>query len=174
MPTLAPPRPATPAPTTPTTPRRITSTPLTPPAPTITPISPTPEPTEEPRPDPRRFAVEALFAGAPLAAYAAEMLAASDAAGIDWRLIPVIGVLESSGGRFACGGNAWGYASCGVTFATFEEGIGVVAATLARRPYAGLSTEARFCMWVSGGSCEGALAGGYLAKARPMLEELGR
>lgn len=171
MPTLAPPRPATPAPATP---RRITSTPLTPPTPTITPISPTPEPTEEPRPDHRRFAVEALLAGAPLAAYAAEMLAASDAAGIDWRLIPVIGVLESSGGRFACGGNAWGYASCGVSFATFEEGIEVVAGTLARRPYAGLSTEARLCMWVSGGSCGGALAAGYLAKARPMLEELGR
>ncbi len=64
MPTLAPPRPATPAPTTPTTPRRITSTPLTPPTPTITPISPTPEPTEEPRPDHRRFAVEALLPGA--------------------------------------------------------------------------------------------------------------
>ena len=76
MPTLAPPRPATPAPATP---RRITSTPLTPPTPTITPISPT-------RPDHRRFAVEALFAGAPLAAYAGEMLAAADAAGIDWRL----------------------------------------------------------------------------------------
>ena len=169
MPTLAPERPRTwPWPPA-ETPIRLT--PLTvPPAPQT--ITPAPRITPEPMPDGRLAAVEALLAGAPLAPFAGAMLAAADAEGIDWRLLPVIAVLESSGGRHACGGNAWGYASCAREFGTFDDGISVVTATLARAPYAGLSTEGRLCMWVSGGSCANALAAGYLANARPLLAGL--
>jgi hypothetical protein len=66
--------------------------------------------------DPRIVAVEDILQGRPLAPHAASMVAAADQHGIDWRLLPVISVLESQGGLTACGGNAWGYARCQVHF----------------------------------------------------------
>jgi hypothetical protein len=44
--------------------------------------------------------------------------------GIDWRLMPSIGVRESSGGKAACGYNAFGWGSCKLhNFHSYEEAI---------------------------------------------------
>ncbi|MEO9255157.1 MAG: hypothetical protein ABI305_06435 [Tepidiformaceae bacterium] len=121
----------------------------------------------------RANTVRGLLSGKPLAAYSLQMVRAADANGVDWRLIPVISILESGGGTAACGGNAWGFAACRVTFGSFEEGISRVAATLAASPYAGESPEMVLCTWVSGGNCGSALAYAYLQQASGLFAQLG-
>lgn len=126
--------------------------------------------TPTPVPDDRADRVRAYYGSLPLAAVADAMVAEADRAGIDWRVPVVIGMLESTGGKYACGGNAWGYASCQVRFASFEEGAAVVADTLAKPLYQGVGLERVFCIWVSGGDpwCEP-----YVAQAIGELEKLG-
>jgi len=148
------------------TPTPAPPTPPRPPAPTPTPDEPTAiAAASTPEPPDRIAGVVRVLAGTPLESYAAAMVAAADAAGIDWRLLPAIAVLESSGGRNACGGNAWGYASCRVTFGSFDEGIRIVAATLAAPPYAGFDVQSRLCVWVAGTLCSSAHAVEYRDQA---------
>lgn len=101
------------------------------------------------------------------------MVAAADAHGIDWRLLPVIAVLESGGGAQACGGNAWGYAACRASFGSFEEGIRVVAALLGSPPYSLMSTSGLLCMWVSGSGCNSQWAVDYVYRAAGVYSQLG-
>jgi len=123
--------------------------------------------------DTRVGQLQVFFGSRPLAPYAAALISAADAYGIDWRLMPVISILESSGGLQSCGGNAWGYAACRVRFATFDEGIQIVAATLARAPYAGRSTAETLCIWVSGKACTNEHGVNYAYKAFAVYSSLG-
>lgn len=66
----------------------------------------------------------------PLAHYSAPMVAKAYEYGIDWRILPAIAIRESSGGKFACGNNPFGWASCKVNFKSIEEAIDVVARNL--------------------------------------------
>jgi len=50
--------------------------------------------------------------------------------GIDWRLLPAVAVRESSGGKQACGYNPFGWASCKISFKSFNESIEVLAKNL--------------------------------------------
>ncbi|MGH2609321.1 MAG: hypothetical protein ACRDHF_09565, partial [Tepidiformaceae bacterium] len=109
------------------------------------------EPVPPAVPDERVLAVEALLEGRPLAPHAAAMVAAADQHGIDWRLLPVISILESQAGLTACGGNAWGFAKCQVHFSSFEEGIPITAATLSS--YGPYDSATLLCIWVSGTGC---------------------
>ncbi len=44
--------------------------------------------------------------------------------GLDWRLLPAIGVRESSGGKAACGYNPFGWGSCKLSnFSSYEQAI---------------------------------------------------
>jgi hypothetical protein len=44
--------------------------------------------------------------------------------GLDWRLMPAIGVRESSGGKAACGYNPFGWGSCKLhNFSSYEQAI---------------------------------------------------
>ena len=82
------------------------------------------------------------------------MVGVAEKFGLDYRLIPVISIMESGGGRQACGYNAWGYDSCeGDNFSSWKEGIRRVAETLASSTYAGRSTSDMLCVWVSGLPC---------------------
>lgn len=69
--------------------------------------------------------LEAGLAGSPLAPWADEL----EAAGREWNvnpfLVAAISGTESTFGRAACydHANAWGIASCGITFADFGEGL---------------------------------------------------
>lgn len=71
--------------------------------------------------------------------------------GLPRGIIAAMAVWESSGGVNRCGHNLTGYASCGVTFSSFEEGIEVTARTLAG--YAPVDARTKLCIWVSGQPC---------------------
>jgi hypothetical protein len=68
----------------------------------------------------------------PLAGYGQLFVEEAEKNGIDWRLLPAIGVKESSGGKFVCsdGVNAFGWASCKIKFTSIEEAIKVVSKNL--------------------------------------------
>lgn len=118
-------------------------------------------------------AIHFLLVGTPLEEWAYAMVLSADLYGIDWRLLPVIAVLESSGGRNACGGNAWGFASCRVTFETFGEGLAVVASTLSQPPYAGRTFNEILRIWVDGpGGMDSEHAHAYAARGFGVLAEL--
>jgi hypothetical protein len=85
--------------------------------------------------------------------------------------MPVIAYLESTGGITACGGNAWGYASCTVRFGSFEEGAAVVAASLSQ--YGNSAPSHILCVWVSGGGCSTHHAVSYVYRAAPLWAALG-
>jgi hypothetical protein len=62
----------------------------------------------------------------PLAGYGMHFVRSADAAGIDWRLLPSIGFIESTGGKFACktvSYAAFGWGSCRIAFSSYEESI---------------------------------------------------
>jgi len=62
----------------------------------------------------------------PLAGYGIHFVRAADASGIDWRLLPAIGFIESTGGKFACKKvtySAFGWGSCKIYFSSYEESI---------------------------------------------------
>jgi len=85
-------------------------------------------------------------------------------------------VLESSAGRQACAGNAWGLGSCKGdygTFASFDVGIDAVVKTLAGSLYKGLEPREVFCRWVSGDkTCSDSHSQDYAAKGLKMMEAL--
>lgn len=84
----------------------------------------------------------------PLAGYGSKMVAEAEKNGIDWRLAAAISVRESSGGKYRCGENPFGWGSCrGDNFASLDEAIEVVSLNLGgNNPrtayfYAGKSTK---------------------------------
>ncbi len=67
--------------------------------------------------------------------------------GLDWRLLPAIGIRESSGGKAACGFNPFGWGSCKLSnFKSYEQAIESLGKNLGganpntARYYAGKST----------------------------------
>lgn len=89
--------------------------------------------------------------------------------GLDWRLLPAIGVRESSGGKAACGYNAFGWGSCkfGYNYQSYGEAIELVGKNLGgankntARYYAGKSTEEK--LYHYNGSVEPPYTGEVLA-----------
>jgi hypothetical protein len=68
--------------------------------------------------------------------------------GLDWSLLPAIGVRESSGGKAACGNNPFGWGSCKLhNFGSFEQAIEALGKNLGganpktARYYAGNTTK---------------------------------
>jgi len=83
--------------------------------------------------------LEAYFErnGVPLAQYAQEFVTAADQSGLDWRLLPVIALVES-GGRVYRHNNIFGWASGRARFESVPQAIRHVAQHLAvAAPYAG-------------------------------------
>lgn len=66
----------------------------------------------------------------PLAGYGAKMIAEAEENDIDWRLLPAIAIKESTGGKFACGYNPFGWGSCRLKFKSFDDAIETVARNL--------------------------------------------
>mgnify|MGYP003421544660 CR=1 FL=1 len=67
--------------------------------------------------------------------------------GLDWRLLPAIGIRESSGGKAACGYNPFGWGSCKLhNFGSYDQAIEALGKNLGganpktARYYAGNST----------------------------------
>jgi hypothetical protein len=84
--------------------------------------------------DPRLRRLEEFFAkrDCPLRAAAADFLIAADQNALDWRLLPSISIIESSGGKDYQNNNVFGWDSCRQGFSSVRDGIHFVAAQLAR------------------------------------------
>ena len=68
----------------------------------------------------------------PLRDSAAEFLIAADQNELDWRLLPSISMIESSGGKEYRNNNVFGWDSCRESFASVQAGIHFVASKLAK------------------------------------------
>jgi hypothetical protein len=83
--------------------------------------------------DPRLPRLQKFFADrdCPLEKAAADFLVAADQNELDWRLLPSISMIESSGGKDYRNNNVFGWDSCRESFSSVREGIHFVAAQLA-------------------------------------------
>ena len=66
----------------------------------------------------------------PLAGKGSKFIEESNKYNLDWRLLPSISVRETSGGKFACYNNPFGWGSCKIKFDSFDDAIEVVAKNL--------------------------------------------
>lgn len=66
----------------------------------------------------------------PLEGHGEFMVEMADKYNLDWRLIPAIAMRESTGGKFACYNNPFGWGSCKIKFNSFEEAIESIAKNL--------------------------------------------
>lgn len=69
----------------------------------------------------------------PLAGNGMKMVLEAEKHDIDWRLIPAIGVRESTGGRHACKSvtySPFGFGSCKINFKSWDHAIEIVATNL--------------------------------------------
>ena len=84
--------------------------------------------------DPRLLRLQQFFEkrDCPLRELAADFLAAADLNALDWRLLPSISMIESSGGKDYRNNNVFGWDSCRESFTSVSAGIQYVAAQLAR------------------------------------------
>jgi len=90
-------------------------------------------PTVRRAPDPRLQRLQEFFAqrDCPLRDSAADFLVAADRNDLDWRLLPSISIIESSGGKDYRNNNVFGWDSCRESFSSVREGIHFVADQLA-------------------------------------------
>ena len=95
--------------------------------------------------------------------------------GLDWRLLPAIGVRESSGGKAACSYNAFGWGSCklGHNFHSYEEAIEAIGRNLGgankatARYYAGKSTHEKLYHY------NGSVEPPYIGEVIAIMEKIG-
>ena len=66
----------------------------------------------------------------PLEGYGMKMVLESEKNGLDWRLLAAIAMRETTGGKFACHQNPFGWGSCKIKFKNFDEAIETVARNL--------------------------------------------
>ena len=83
--------------------------------------------------DPRLQMLQQYFADrdCPLQDSAADFLIAADNNALDWRLLPSISMIESSGGKDYRNNNVFGWDSCRESFSSVQAGIHFVASRLA-------------------------------------------
>lgn len=63
----------------------------------------------------------------PLAGEGMRMVLSAEKHDLDWRLLPAIAVRESTGGKFACKNNPFGFGSCKIGYTSFDQAIDAVA-----------------------------------------------
>ena len=87
-----------------------------------------PTPAPEYRSDPRLETLRNFFhlADCPAERYAAAFLEAADRNELDWRLLPSLSFVESTGGKFSRDNNLFGWDSGHAHFPSAEEGIHAV------------------------------------------------
>lgn len=88
----------------------------------------------------------------PLAGKGMKMVLEAEKHGLDWRLIPALGVRESTGGKFACKSvtySPFGFGSCKINFESWDHAIEIVATNLGgnnprtAKAYAGKTTRGK-------------------------------
>lgn len=87
--------------------------------------------------DTRFQRIKAFFKrrSSPMERYAGDLLAAADFHQLDWRLLPSLALVESSGGKVYANNNVFGWDSCRQKFPSIQAGIHIVAERLANSPY---------------------------------------
>jgi len=82
--------------------------------------------------DPRLTLLKQFFEerDCPVSAHAADFLRAADDNSLDWRLLPSISVIESSGGKYLRNNNIFGWDSPNGKFPSIKAAIHTVAARL--------------------------------------------
>ena len=82
--------------------------------------------------DDRAARLDAYFAkrDMPLEGYGAKFIEVADANDMDWRLMPAIGVRESSGGKHLMNNNPFGWGSAKIKFANFDAAIEELGANI--------------------------------------------
>lgn len=104
-----------------------------------------PNPTVDSK-DPRLGRLEEFFAqrGCPLSEAAIDFLIAADQNHLDWRLLPSISMIESSGGKDFRNNNVFGWDSNRGSFPSVRAGIHFVASKLAKsKLYRGKGLESK-------------------------------
>ena len=93
---------------------------------------PMPAPAPEHRNDPRLETLRTFFRNGdcPAAEFAAAFLEAADYNELDWRLLPSLSFVESTGGKFARNNNLFGWDSGRARFPSAVEGIQTVGYSL--------------------------------------------
>jgi hypothetical protein len=84
------------------------------------------------RQDPRQIRIKKFFErnGCPLSNLSADFIREADANELDWRLLPSITFVESSGGKYYQNNNVFGWNSCRTRFSSVRAGLHEVAGTL--------------------------------------------
>jgi hypothetical protein len=96
--------------------------------------------------DPRLIRIRQYFIerDCPAHQYAEDFVLAADRHELDWRLLPSLSMIESTGGKEARNNNMFGWDNCDVRFVTNREGIYHVASRLAQsRFYKGKTLDQR-------------------------------
>lgn len=100
--------------------------------------------------DPRLARLKKFFAerDCPLKDSARDFLVAADQNALDWRLLPSISIIESSGGKDYRNNNVFGWNSCKEHFPSVRAGIHYVAAQLGKsRRYKGMDVKHKLQMY---------------------------
>jgi hypothetical protein len=87
--------------------------------------------------DPRLASLRRFFhaAHSPLERMASVFISEADIHHLDWRLLPGLSFVETSGGKTSRGNNVFGWNNGNSAFRSVREGIHVVASRLAYSPY---------------------------------------
>lgn len=119
----------------------------------------------------RAEAINSLFKkrSAPLEGKGMTFVLVAEKYGLDWRLLPAISIRESSGGKEACGYNAFGWGSCKLSsrFSSYDEAINAIGYNLGganpntSKYYAGKTTSEK--LYAYNGSVEPPYIGEVLA-----------
>lgn len=91
----------------------------------------------EPRPDDRLTKLRRFFVlrASPISHLAEDFIAVADRHGLDWRLLPSIAIVESSGGKYYQNGNIFGWDNGVQRFASIQRSIDVIGTQLTRIRY---------------------------------------
>ena len=86
-----------------------------------------------PPPDPRLVKLRHYFDrnDCPLRRYAETFIEVADQNSLDWRLLPSISFVESSGGKYFQNNNVFGWDNCRQKFPSIEQSIHIVGSKLA-------------------------------------------
>lgn len=87
--------------------------------------------------DPRTIRIKQYFLerDCPAHVYAADFVQAAEQNDLDWRLLPSISMVESTGGKLAPNNNMFGWDNCDIRFDSNREGIYRVAERLKSSPF---------------------------------------
>ena len=91
----------------------------------------------EPPPDTRLAKLRRFFISraSPISHLAEDFLLAADRHGLDWRLLPSIAIVESSGGKYYPNNNIFGWDNGATRFTSIHRSIDVIGAQLAKIRY---------------------------------------